>query len=80
MPAENELLPCPFCGGKAIYHSSIESWVECADCGAQTGLDQGQIFCTEKWNRRANIKECARQQPTTAAETQCPMDQMDGVW
>ena len=49
---EEELLPCPFCGGEAKLVSSVESWVECKSCGATSqfcACDSGTI---EKWNKR----------------------------
>lgn len=61
---ENELKPCPFCGGEAQYlcrngaHGSIVACVICRDCGAQ-----GASYCVrddicakdeaiKAWNRR----------------------------
>ena len=68
MPAENDLLPCPLCGGEAIFN--LAGWagevVECSDCGLNiVRLFDSKPNVRELWNRRADIKECARQQPTT---------------
>lgn len=52
---EDELLPCPFCGGRATYermgsarHSCI---IECGHCGCS--METGEIWsCGEQWNTR----------------------------
>lgn len=49
---ENELLPCPFCGGEATMHDSCESWVECNRCGARTKMCACREGAVEHWNRR----------------------------
>lgn len=54
-----ELLPCPFCGGKAIYHPDhtteyVDS-IYCEACDAQVSdfnLSGGQGACRELWNTR----------------------------
>jgi hypothetical protein len=69
MPAEEKLFPCPFCGGKAIMMIAVPfngHRIECEHhCCLQTFSSRD--MAVYRWNRRANIKECARQQPTTAA-------------
>lgn len=52
----NELLPCPFCGGKAkwkgYYTGSTSGLVECAECAACTrGVNWEDA--KERWNARA---------------------------
>lgn len=52
----NELLPCPFCGGKAkwkgYYTGSTSGLVECAECAACTrGVNWEEA--KERWNARA---------------------------
>lgn len=52
----NELLPCPFCGGKAkwkgYYTGSTSGLVECTECAACTrGGDWDEA--KERWNARA---------------------------
>lgn len=52
----NELLPCPFCGGKAkwkgYYTGSTSGLVECAECAACTrGVNWEEA--KERWNTRA---------------------------
>jgi Lar family restriction alleviation protein len=80
MPAEEK--ECPFCGSNRgvhfLYGTDSCKWgaARCIDCGAQapevrTGYDESEDAgwhkdALEEWNRRANTKECARQQPTTA--------------
>lgn len=63
---ENGLLPCPFCGGKAVLHTTIDggddapAWVNCEECFCGTpfydtkpdGRDNKKIV-TDLWNRRA---------------------------
>ena len=54
---EAELLPCPFCGGKAEAKKPDMSYeftlIKCQECDAQT--DEGVDFddAAEAWNRRA---------------------------
>jgi len=55
-----ELLPCPFCGGKAKLYLSCfggpDMAVECVDCGMGThNGDRDEE--TAQWNRRAAIAE-----------------------
>jgi len=58
-----ELLPCPFCGGKAVYHSlnlnSGRSYYSliCA-CGGQNGSYETKAEAAEAWNRRAEERTC----------------------
>jgi len=52
---EEELLPCPFCGGKAEYWrigSQRQSCIIiCSDCACT--LETGEIWtCGQKWNTR----------------------------
>jgi Lar family restriction alleviation protein len=55
----DELLPCPFCGGKAQLHPTIgrfwEAVVICDVCAAQTGDHTPQdsdATVIAAWNRR----------------------------
>jgi len=54
-----ELLPCPFCGGKARYDNSDHGpyeWIECTECGARgPGVNYSRDElggCVKKWNAR----------------------------
>ena len=51
--AEEELLPCPFCGGESKLNSSVESWVECSVCHSRTDMSACDLGAIEKWNRRS---------------------------
>ena len=57
----NDLKPCPFCGGKAffdkIYFVNWEYCIACTDCDsiftlAYKNPDKGDL--AETWNRRAS--------------------------
>lgn len=54
----DELKPCPFCGGAAIYDTDgTNYWVICLVCGAKSrstcfaGI-AGRLRLTQAWNRR----------------------------
>ena len=54
---DRELLPCPFCGGKAL--GPTDAWphtITCEQCGAAVkGLgygEEGMREAVKKWNRR----------------------------
>lgn len=68
MSDEQELKPCPFCGGEAetssgCYNDETWAYVRCADCdggfsvtcddGSRT-LDEMLDKCIQEWNRRTN--------------------------
>ena len=62
MTATDGLLPCPFCGGKAIVKHLItagirtHSRVECANCHIKTDYyvhEFGERNLIKVWNRRA---------------------------
>lgn len=50
----SEILPCPFCGGKAEWKSGGPgcAWIACKSCPAETG-DGSIPRIIEAWNRRA---------------------------
>ena len=56
-----ELLPCPFCGGKATFDHDDNgwNWVVCEKCGVSTNcrvsaMDDCKPILAEAWNRRAS--------------------------
>ena len=57
-PKQEELNPCPFCGGQAFiehYYQPKEEWrIKCTVCptrfGRYAGLDKKEV--TKAWNRR----------------------------
>lgn len=65
-----ELLPCPFCGGKAhIKGMSVKTnklfrkiattyyYVKCFTCGNNTEVKATEVEAVEKWNTRTPQKE-----------------------
>ncbi|MCL2189878.1 MAG: Lar family restriction alleviation protein [Defluviitaleaceae bacterium] len=48
------LLPCPFCGGRAEYGKGVgcNYMVDCIDCKAHTGIYRTVKEAEEKWNAR----------------------------
>lgn len=57
---ETELLPCPFCGGKASYErmgSARQSCIISCDSCACT-LETGEVWsCGQRWNERVNQQQ-----------------------
>lgn len=56
MEAEEELLPCPFCGGKASAIDSkfsLATFVRCDNCHSTTGNFKTKEMAIAAWNRRA---------------------------
>ena len=61
---ENELKPCPFCGGNAElrheYASSGYSYIQCGQCGIKSVMfiksfdRSSDEDATNYWNRRCN--------------------------
>jgi hypothetical protein len=74
------LLPCPFCGGKAvtrrkaIYYDTIAVVVRCGSvcCPIHPettpcdikGILRGKVGAWEAWNHRPNVSDQAREQKT----------------
>lgn len=50
----NELKPCPFCGGMNLYYAEGMFYaVECADCGGKVvGAYRTEEEAVKAWNRR----------------------------
>lgn len=66
----HELLPCPFCGGKAYLNidedkdplvrgngENLIYSVLCGKCGASTKLHWTSIEAFKSWNRRISVKD-----------------------
>lgn len=52
-----DLLPCPFCGGRASLESCLgEHWVECTRCIVGTRLDSNPENPVREWNRRTKAE------------------------
>lgn len=51
---EEELKPCPFCGGKAKISKDITGPTEvwCCNCLTNTGLQSTEDHAIKKWNAR----------------------------
>lgn len=50
-----ELKPCPFCGGKNVRIWDISTpYVQCYDCLASTACGNTQEEAIKYWNRRTN--------------------------
>lgn len=58
---ENELKPCPFCGGEKpiVRHGKYMWWIECSEdaCRASSGGKPRKNEAIEAWNRRAGDAE-----------------------
>ena len=50
----DELLPCPFCGGKAALEGfdAPEYWVWCLECKASTDMHTCKQPAIDAWNKR----------------------------
>lgn len=58
LEAEEELLPCPFCGGEAIFDKQVayitsSFRVKCSKCEIGTELHEYKQCAIDTWNRRA---------------------------
>lgn len=54
-----ELKPCPFCGGEAELHDNPEGdtfFVMCASCDASTEASTTSAGAIKPWNTRAPVK------------------------
>lgn len=64
MKHNEQLKPCPFCGGKGEIHQApinfrlgIEDevyWVQCRNCFAKAGNSYSEEKAISGWNRRKN--------------------------
>jgi Lar family restriction alleviation protein len=62
-----DLLPCPFCGGKALHMTNplggMDFWVTCEVCSASTTVYEGKnasVSAYQAWNRRTNTMEAVQ--------------------
>lgn len=54
---EEELKPCPFCGGEGRKMKYEFGWyIACCTCGAMTATCQMERLADSKWNRRTEMK------------------------
>jgi Lar family restriction alleviation protein len=51
-----DLLPCPFCGGKAHLVDMGDAYVDCTTCGAEGSWNSlgDTVAAIAAWNRRAS--------------------------
>ena len=61
--SEIKLLPCPFCGGEAIFEMNIPihkvlNRIVCTQCGVNTGLHHTtESGVAKKWNTRKPMQD-----------------------
>lgn len=57
MNANNQLKPCPFCGGEAKMFTFVgeEYYVKCICCCARTDFYDSEFYAVKFWNKR--VKE-----------------------
>lgn len=60
------LMPCPFCGGKAVFDHDDNgwNWIECTACGTSSNarvsaMDDCKPLLLEQWNRRQSSDQMA---------------------
>lgn len=63
--AEDQLAPCPFCGGKAKYErlgtGRVSCIIQCEDCGCT--LETGEVWnCGLAWNTRWSAERATHEQ------------------
>lgn len=51
------LLPCPFCGSKAIFATDKKNWVICPNCLSESRLYDTTEQAVKAWNRRQPIQD-----------------------
>ena len=56
--SQYNLKPCPFCGGEAVYRTSMGVyWVKCIKCGVSIDAAGDRKAANERWNRRAEEED-----------------------
>lgn len=58
-PTKTDLLPCPFCGGKAKIHTVMKGQealkhVSCSGCSVRTNKSAKLVQCVNRWNTRTS--------------------------
>ena len=63
------MLPCPFCGGKALLDEDT-GWkaVECEKCGMHGGVALEAGDAITEWNRRAPLDSQQERKPLTGSQ------------
>ena len=60
MSNNEELKPCPFCGGEAVVHTLGTGYiVECLECAVSTACENTKAEAVAAWNRRVCVKQNA---------------------
>ena len=55
-----DLKPCPFCGGEAVTHTLyVGCIVECLECAISTACENTKAEAIAAWNRRVCVKQNA---------------------
>lgn len=49
---ETKLLPCPFCGGEAVFGTVCRTWIKCKKCGYETEWTDDAQWLVDTWNTR----------------------------
>lgn len=77
MTADVELLPCPFCGGRA---KTKLPYVRCVDCGGQMCFGDGDAFdaAITAWNRRANVAHATAAKDAEIERLRAEVERLQG--
>lgn len=80
-----DLLPCPFCGGKALHMTNplggMDFWVTCEVCSASTTVYEGKnasVSAYQAWNRRTNTMEAVQPAANIARDEICRSCRVNG--
>jgi Lar family restriction alleviation protein len=76
-----QLLPCPFCGGKADILSAAgnicDYWITCANCGADGSCEDTRAETIAAWNTRHTATAEALEAMREAREALRKIDRMN---